>query len=146
MRLIVLVLSCLAAMVVSLSTSLGNDDSSHVGDQIWWGALSQSERVHAVQGMLVAWDEAYDQGVSQALLYAAKRQGHSKEWAMDMRRSVHFDRFSKPADYYVDGISAYYRKHTADASLNTDVGQILGCLADSPFLSCDELAKAVEGG
>lgn len=96
--------------------------------------------------MLQAFDEAYDLGVLRALEYAAKREGHSNEWVMDTRRYVHFDRFSKPVGYYVNGISAYYHKHAGGASLNTDVGQILGCLADSPVLNCDELARAVEGG
>lgn len=146
MRSVVLVVSCIAT-IFALSASSGSGGSANFGDQAWWNGLSGSERVHVVQGMLTAFNEAYSQGVLQGLQTAAKRQGHlSGEWVLDTRRYVHNLEFSKPVDEYVDGISAYYRKYAGGASLNTDVGQILGCLADSPVLNCDELAKAVEGG
>lgn len=146
MRSIVLLMTCLATIAVSLGASSRSGDSANFGDQGWWNGLARSERVHVVQGMLVAFGEAYDQGVLHALEYAAKRENHSNGWVMETRRYVHVDGFSRPVGYYVDGISAYYSKHAGGASLNTDVGQILGCLADSPALNCDELAKAVEGG
>jgi hypothetical protein len=140
----VLVVLFFVAFVCGLTVRPVLGDMGDLGPT-WWHSFSVSERAHLVPGMLDAYSEGYDDGSFQALETVAKRQGDNGDWVFDTRRHVKFPNWSKTPKHYADGISAFYAKYTESGS-NVSVGQVIGCLADSPFMSCSDLAKAAEGG
>ena len=114
------------------------------GDNRWWGSLQHTEKLHVVEGMLDAFDEGYRFGSSEALIWVSQYEHRNKTWAANSIHLVRYLRFSKSTEMYVSEINNFYSKYPDDAS-NVSVGQILGCLADSPILSCAEVAAAAHG-
>jgi hypothetical protein len=122
-------------------------------DRSWWNdTIPEASRVWVVAGMTDAFGAGYSAGVGEedtrilreagavlpassvdALKAVAYRQNNSGSFESTENAPT----FSRTFGFYEAAITDYYNTHP---SANTSIGWIMGCLADNPQLSCDQLA------
>lgn len=116
---------CCLLVITALPAQSGADRNYRQ----WWNELSQDEQLVAVDGAMTGYFAGYTEGIAKAA-----SSGSSITSAMK-----HFPRFKHIMGYYAAAITDFYVNHPDGAYAST--GDVLGCLADEPITSCDELAK-----
>lgn len=119
-----------ALVLVVLAFGAGVASAKSIAlDASWWGTITAEERLGAVEGSTDAYAAGWDRGFNEGSA-GGKR---SRE-----------PRFSHTFGYYLSAISDFYDMH--ERARKVGIGPIMGCLADSPLVSCSELAGEITSG
>ena len=114
-------------------------------DGVWWAQLGPAAKLAAVQGMIAAYELAYNEGQFTTVSYwvTAYENDNDQSAASKLHALIVKDRgasFSKSPSAYVAGIDLFYKRYPAKRLLKV-VG-VLRCLRDHPEATCDEVGKS----
>lgn len=148
-----------AFMMIFLGSIAGATTSLRT-DGVWWAALSDSQRVVAVQAISDSYPTAYGIGYTAGGLNnlnaftGAMRTAHLTDaeqlrvatlfakLAAQHTRDTTRPQFRKTFGAYVDGITYFYSSHPTAAEL--PVSYMLSCVQDNAVLTCDSIAADYE--
>lgn len=116
-------------------------------DALWWANLSTQEQRIAVEAAISSYESGFGAGISAAMvtMHNAGRLSNP-DWTGFATTAVQTAykqgriRYSHTYDFYVSGVTDFYSLHTD--RLNVPLGDVIACLADSPYATCNSLAKA----
>jgi hypothetical protein len=101
-------------------------------DGEWWNGLNQGEQLAAVQSAIDAYVAGVEDGAVHAALHA--NSGRAMSITQSLRRT-----FPHTFGFYTAAITDFYVEHPHASKAS--IGEVIGCLAESPFLSCAEIAR-----
>jgi len=114
-------------------------------DGTWWRRLPVAAKAPVVQGMIAAYELAYNQGQFDTM--TAWLTGYENDNNVAAARAMHArvvqDRvaFSRSLAFYVASVDRFYARYPARRALK--VMGVLRCLRDNPEASCVEVGTAL---
>lgn len=115
-------------------------------DALWWANLPAQEQRVAVEAAISSYESGFGAGISAAMvtLHDAGRLSNS-DWSAFATSAVQTAykkgriRYSHTYDFYVSAVTDFYSLHTDRPDIR--LGDVVACLADSPYYTCNSLAK-----
>lgn len=115
-------------------------------DGSWWASLAGREQRIAVEAGISSYESGFGAGISAAMATMRDTGRLSKfDWGTFGTSAVQTAykkgriRYSHTYDFYVSAVTDFYSLHTN--RLDVRFGDVITCLADSPYYTCDSLAK-----
>jgi hypothetical protein len=123
-----------------------------VAKRDWWLTLSRHDKLKVVEGAVDGYQNGwwsafidYNAKVIVAALGVEYKLNEKTKYPVSNKLGKVYEtekrlapHWSHPYGFYVDAIDRFYQKHPHAA--NVTVGEILECLNDHPWMSCDEAA------
>ncbi len=123
------VICCLALIMTLPARSSGEVTM----DGTWWNGLSGEQQLTAVQAGLSAYDSGFASGLVTGMLHPT--MGYRKVF------DKYYPDFGKIFGYYQEAINDFYVRHPAASDVG--FGLVMGCVADNPVQSCEDVAKTI---
>lgn len=99
----------------------------------WWAGLTRGEQLVAIETAVDAYPAGWADGATSAEIFLGSRAYRGAQRHRD------YPKFSHTFGFYASAVSDFYALHPS--AHKASVGDIIGCLADNPSTSCNDLAK-----
>jgi hypothetical protein len=108
-------------------------------DGAWWTGLTSDQQLIAIQAIMEGYEEGYSTGYIAAGVNDVAHYHSTRSQAQLTGDPVANAHFSKTFGAYQQGITDFYSQHAGDMTIT--VGQVMNCLSDDPYFTCDQVAK-----
>jgi hypothetical protein len=142
-------LIAIAATIAALSFASGRASTYITLDGSWWEDVPSDSKADVAAGMENAYTRGWVAGAAYAagaITAAVGKRTHDLKAAIafvqpigDRIVSDDTPNYSRTYGYYAAAISDFYESRSGVDDVR--VSEVIGCLADHPLFSCDEVAK-----